>query len=298
MSGATLASAISRPAEPGELMAVPARAILNGMQGSRTLAFAALLLPFLLLACGDGPQEVDSTVVARSPAAGDEASPPSTPGGESTSDATVEASHAAPPSPAAPTATPNADGVYIVPCGDILVPLDKLHRLEEDCEPQGLVLLTGDYAFEQQRVTEDVLPHLLALIEAAAAEGHVIAVVSSYRSFETQRNTFQYHVDEYGLEQASRVSARPGHSEHQLGTTVDFSSAAVGHELVEAFGRTPEGRWLAEHAHEYGFILSYPQGMEEVTGYIYEPWHFRWVGREVAAEVRASGLTLGQFLLR
>ena len=268
------------------------------MQGSRPLVFAVLLLPLLLLACGDGGQEFDSTVVRRSPAPDEETPSPSTAAPEPASDATVEASNAAPPSPVAPTATPNADGVYIVPCGDILVPLDKLHRLADDCEPQGLVLLTGDYAFEQQRVTEDVLPDLLALVEAAAAEGHIIAVVSSYRSFETQRNTFQYHVDRFGLEQASRVSARPGHSEHQLGTTVDFSSAAVGHELVEAFGATPEGRWLAEHAHEYGFILSYPEGMEETTGYVYEPWHFRWVGREIAAEVRASGLTLGEFLLR
>lgn len=268
------------------------------MQASRPLAFAVLLLPLLLLACGDGRQEVDSAIVARSPAAGEESPAPATPAGDPSSDATVEASRSAPPSPVAPTATPNADGVYIVPCGDILVPLDKLHRLEEDCVPQGLVLLTGDFAFEQQRVTEDVLPDLLALVEAARAEGHVFAVVSSYRSFETQRNTFQYHVDTYGLEQASRVSARPGHSEHQLGTTIDFSSAAVGYELVEAFGATPEGRWLADHAHEYGFILSYPDGMEAVTGYVYEPWHFRWVGREKAAEVRASGLTLGQFLLR
>lgn len=267
------------------------------MQGSRALVFAVLLLPLFLLACGEGRQGVESTVVARSPAPDHATPPPSTPSGDPTSGATVEASHSAPASPTAPSATPNEDGVYIVPCGDVLVPLDKLHRLEEDCEPQGLILLTGDYAFEQQRVTEDVLPDLLALIEAAADEGHIIAIVSSYRSFETQRNTFQYHVDRFGLEQASRVSARPGHSEHQLGTTVDFSSAAVGHELVEAFGHTPEGRWLAEHAHEYGFILSYPEGMEQITGYVYEPWHFRWVGRETAAAVRASGLTLGQFLL-
>jgi D-alanyl-D-alanine carboxypeptidase len=272
--------------------------MLNGMQRSRSLVFALLLLPALLAACGEGRQEVESTVVARSPVPGEQTPAPMASTEASDPDGAVVAASSADPVPVSPTPTPNADGVYIVACGDIHVPLDKLHRLEEDCEPAGLVELSGDYAFDQQRVTEAVLPDLLALLGAAAAEGHRLAVVSSYRSFETQRNTYQYHVDTYGPEQASRVSARPGHSEHQLGTTVDFSSASVGHELVEAFGATPEGRWLADHAHDYGFILSYPEGMEDVTGYSYEPWHFRWVGRETAAEVRASGLTLGQFLLR
>ena len=261
---------------------------LNGrIRGNRRLGLAAmLLLPLLLLACDD--ESVDDELIRSSP----------TPDGQEVEAASGQDPTATATSPPEPTATPNADGVYIVPCGDIHVPLDKLHRLEEDCEPEGLVPLTETYAYGPQSVVEQVLPDLLRLLEAAQVAGHRIVVVSSYRSFETQRDAFQYHVDTYGLDQASRVSARAGHSEHQLGTTVDFSSAAVGYELVEAFGSTPEGRWLAEHAHEHGFVLSYPEGLEEVTGYAYEPWHFRWVGRELAAEVRESGLTLGQFLLR
>ena len=261
------------------------------MSGSRLLIPATLLLALLLVACEGQPGVIDE-LVARSPTPDD----PAAEAASSEDPSPVAAT--ATPSPAPPTATPNADGVYIVPCGDIHVPLDKLHRLEEDCAPEGLVAISEAYAHGLQEVVEETLPDLLALLEAAAAEGHRLAVVSSYRSFETQRNTYQYHVDTLGQEEASRVSARAGHSEHQLGTTVDFSSAAVAYELVEAFGGTPEGRWLADHAHEYGFVLSYPEGMEEVTGYVYEPWHFRWVGREMAAEVRASGLTLGQFLLR
>ena len=271
-----------------------ARVILKGMPASRSLAFAAtLLLPLLFaftVACGDD-QGVDDTLVPRASERGDTPS-------EGTTVAQATPAGTRSPSSAPPTAPPNADGVYIVPCGDIHVPLDKLHRLEDGCEPDNLVPVPDAYADGLQQVIESVLPDLLAMLEAAADEGHRLVVVSSYRSYETQRNTFQHHVDTYGLQQASRVSARPGHSEHQLGATVDFSSAAVGYALVEAFGSTPEGRWLAGRAHEFGFVLSYPEDLEEVTGYVYEPWHFRWVGRELAAEVRARGLTIGEFLLR
>ena len=252
----------------------------------------ALLLPLALVACGDGNGDVDDELVRRSPVAGE------SPAATSTAVPPGEAAATVASTPAPPTATPNADGVYIVACGDFLVPLDKVHRLDGNCEPDSLVPIPDAYAYGSQEVVEAILPDLLAMLEAASEAGHLLAIVSSYRSYETQRNTFEYHVNEYGLQEALRVSARPGHSEHQLGTTVDFSSTAVGYELVEEFGNTPEGRWLAENAHEYGFILSYPAGKEAVTGYAYEPWHYRWVGRDLAAEVRASGLTLGQFLLR
>lgn len=267
--------------------------MLRGMPGSRPL-FLALLLPLLILACGDDPG-IDDALVPSSPG------PDETPVAATADDAgaAAPASTATPsPSPSTPTATPNADGVYVVACGDIHVPLDKVHRLPEDCEPEGLQPVAETYAYGPQSVVQFVIPDLLALLDAAAAAGHGLAVVSTYRSYETQRATFQYHVDSLGLDEALRVSARAGHSEHQLGTTVDFSSSAVGFELVQEFGNTPEGAWLAERAHEFGFVLSYPEGLEHVTGYAYEPWHFRWVGREKAAEVRASGLTLGQFLLR
>ncbi len=262
--------------------------MLSGMKGSRHRAIVvALILLILLAACGD--EGVVDELVARSP----------------TPDADVGASSPADPEPVehdsaspTPTATPDADGVYVVPCNDIHAPLDKLHRLEADCAPVGLVAIPAAYSIGPQEVIDIVLPHLLALFEAAAAAGHRIAVVSSYRSYATQAETYRYHVNDLGLEQASRVSARAGHSEHQLGTTVDFSSAAVGFDLVQAFGDTPEGRWLAGRAHEFGFVMSYPEGLEDVTGYDYEPWHFRWVGQRMAEDVRARGLTLGEYLLR
>ena len=208
----------------------------------------------------------------------------------------------APPEPrtatAAPTATPDGDGVFVVACGDPLVPLDKRHRLEADCAPADLRPVPEAFAWGPQSVVAATLGPLVEMLEDALAAGHRIVVLSAYRSYEVQQGAFRSHVQSLGLEQAERVSARPGHSEHQLGTTVDFASAAVGYQLVQAFGDTPEGRWLAERAHEYGFALSYPRGAEAVTGYQYEPWHFRWLGRETAAELRASGLTITEFLRR
>ena len=204
-----------------------------------------------------------------------------------------------PTEPAAPTATPAPGGVQVVACGDILAPVDKQHRLDADCEPGDLVALPARFlAADGQQLRAEAAAAMVELLEAALADGHELFVLSAYRSYELQRQVFQWHVDTYGREEAERVSARPGHSEHQLGTAADVTSRSVGLELVKAFGDTPEGRWVAENAHRFGFIVSYPEGQEAVTGYDYEPWHLRYVGKSVAREVVASGLTLHEFLLQ
>ena len=101
-----------------------------------------------------------------------------------------------------------------------------------------------------------------------------------------------------GPSSTGSTSARPGHSEHQLGTTADLTSANVGFQLSEGFGDTPEGAWVRENSWKYGFIISYPAGTEGITGYAYEPWHIRYVGEATAADVHASGLTLHEYLRR
>jgi D-alanyl-D-alanine carboxypeptidase len=126
-----------------------------------------------------------------------------------------------------------------------------------------------------------IMPDLLAMVEAARQEGILLPISSTYRSYEYQAGLFERHVENLGEEEASRVSARPGTSQHQLGTTLDFGSITL------AFADTEAGRWLAEHAGEFGFSMSYPDGYEELTGYSFEPWHFRWLGR-VATEMEAA----------
>ncbi|WBL35658.1 M15 family metallopeptidase [Tepidiforma flava] len=199
---------------------------------------------------------------------------------------------------AAPTErpTPGADGTIVVACGDILAPLDKQHRLPADCEPPDLVQLPAEISFGgAQYLRREALDALLELFEAARRDGFSLVVNSSYRSYDVQAQTYATWVQLYGQEYADRTSARPGHSEHQLGTTADVGARGL---VLENFVGTPEAAWLEANSWKYGFIVSYPDGKEHITGYAYEPWHIRYVGKEVAADVHRSGLTLREYLLQ
>ena len=125
---------------------------------------------------------------------------------------------------------------------------------------------------------------------AAANDGISLWIVSGYRSYGTQESIYWRYVSNDGMTEADTYSARPGHSEHQTGLAMDLNS------LYTSFGDTPEGKWLAEHCHEYGFIIRYPKGKQSITGYIYEPWHVRYLGVETATNVYESGLTLEEYL--
>jgi LAS superfamily LD-carboxypeptidase LdcB len=138
------------------------------------------------------------------------------------------------------------------------------------------------------------LEHLENLYQAAADDGVELAIRSAYRSYSTQKGLFEDYARRYGEEEANRFSARPGQSEHQLGTTVDFGGTSV--DFKAAYGETPQGQWLAENAWRFGFAMSYPAGKEHITGYIFEPWHYRYIGVDAAAEWRSSGKTLKEFL--
>lgn len=136
------------------------------------------------------------------------------------------------------------------------------------------------------------------LAAAAKAEADLdLGVRSAFRSFETQCLTFNYKVDQHGYEHAVQFSARPGRSEHQLGTAIDITSESLGWRLTQAMGDSAEGMWLSQNAHRFGFGLSYPVGYEQLTGYSYEPWHWRYIGRDAALEMATSGLPLIEYLL-
>jgi D-alanyl-D-alanine carboxypeptidase len=134
------------------------------------------------------------------------------------------------------------------------------------------------------------------LVTAAQNEDFSLLAVSAFRSYDDQVSAYEDNRVIYG-DEVDRFSARPGHSEHQLGTTVDVSSASAAYSL-EGFEGTPEAAWVASNSWRFGFIVSYPDGKEHITGYAYEPWHIRFVGEEVAAAVRESGLTLHEYLLQ
>ncbi len=129
-----------------------------------------------------------------------------------------------------------------------------------------------------------------ALQKMRNGSGYAMPLVSGFRSYEYQKTVFKKWCDKDGEAVASTYSARPGHSEHQTGLAADITS------IYQSYGNTKEGKWVAAHCHEYGFIVRYPLGKDDITGYMYEPWHLRYLGESTARLVHDSGLTLDEFL--
>lgn len=175
--------------------------------------------------------------------------------------------------------------------------LDTIYKLPENYLPPDLVSTSEAGLSPDFKLRSLVIPDLAALVRAARDAGVELELQSAYRSYSYQATVFAGWVKQQGEAAALQSSARPGHSEHQLGTAMDFRSAGgpPAWEL-EDWANTPEGAWLAENAWQYGFAMSYPKGKEAISCYIYEPWHYRYVGREVAKAVKESGLTLREWL--
>ncbi|HWR12838.1 MAG TPA: M15 family metallopeptidase [Rectinemataceae bacterium] len=163
---------------------------------------------------------------------------------------------------------------------DLLRRADKQKGLASDFEPKDLVVLDGSglsLSRQGHRLRKPAFDALLAMDKAAKAEGVTLVVSSAYRSYGYQKDLFARYVAEMGEKEASRVSAVPGASQHQLGTAADFGS------ITDAFAQTVAGKWVAANAGRFGFSLSFPEGMEAVTGYVWESWHFRFIGTTAVA---------------
>ena len=149
---------------------------------------------------------------------------------------------------------------------------------------------------EQMQYSQAASPALKEMFDAAAGEGIILVFGSGYRSETLQRQFYNQYVAQDGQAAADRYSARPGTSEHQTGLSFDATANDGTCHLEICFADTPEGTWLAAKAHTYGFIIRYPEGKEDVTGYQYEPWHMRYVGKELAGEMHRTGVqTLEEF---
>jgi D-alanyl-D-alanine carboxypeptidase len=135
----------------------------------------------------------------------------------------------------------------------------------------------------------------LAAAMKAAGKGTLI-LNSGFRTYKTQKALYDRTKATRGLAVAEKLSARPGHSEHQLGLAADFSARGQGCVIMVCFGTTDAGVWLAENAHKHGFIVRYQKGYKAITGFQFEPWHFRYVGAELATEMKTKGIkTLEEF---
>ena len=182
-------------------------------------------------------------------------------------------------------------------CDDLRVLVDRSHALPSDYAPKDLVLLQdfGVPTLGSEMLRREAAAHLGRLMERATANGEELVVASAYRSYEDQQASHARLMSVFGAD-ADEMSAAPGHSQHQLGTAVDFTNAAAGYRLGVPFGQTSAYWWLEHHAWEYGFVLAYPRGKEEQTGYQWEPWHYRYVGVQGAKWIEDRGRSLQEFL--
>ena len=172
------------------------------------------------------------------------------------------------------TKTPGkyVDGVLIV---------NKKHKLPSTYNP-------GVSSLAQKGVNN--------MVADAKKSGITLKTISTFRTYSYQTTLYNNYVKKHGKTKADRFSARPGYSEHQTGLAFDFGGTNQKHWLEESFAGTKEGKWLNANAHKYGFILRYQKGKESITGYMYEPWHFRYIGSEKATKVKSSGKTLEEYL--
>ena len=175
--------------------------------------------------------------------------------------------------------------------------VDTILRVPKTYVPPDLVPVSQAGIAGKGQIRSLVIDDLRSMTAAAKAAGAGIGVQSAYRSYDSQTAVFNSWVAQFGRSQALTFSARPGHSEHQLGLAIDFRSNPVESSTLRgSWATTKAGIWMKAHAWEYGFVMSYPKGKTGVTCYSFEPWHFRYFGRELAARIHASGRTTREYL--
>lgn len=261
------------------------RAVLSAAVGSAGTA--------LLAACGaQGAKGHSASSTGSSPTPSPSVSPFTSPS-ESPATQTASATPTGSPSASkAASASPAAARPSVESSPESLRCLVNKMRpfAQKDWAPSDLV------DFEGQQLRAEAAQAARTMMDAAKAEGVTLTVSSAYRSYAVQQQTYQHWVSVNGQKVADQLSARPGYSEHQTGLAIDFSSPE-GCRLEECYEDTRAGRWLAKNAQNYGFILRFPKGQQAVTGYLFEPWHYRYLGKDLTARYVTSGAnTLEEFL--
>lgn len=180
----------------------------------------------------------------------------------------------------------------------IWVIVNKQNAIPVDFEPDLVVpnvRLRLAASEQQMHISSAIEPAIQELFAAAKTDSVTLVFGSGYRSAALQRQFYNSYVAKSGQAAADTYSARPGHSEHQTGLALDVTSPSGTCHLEICWQNTPEGKWIAANAHKYGFVIRYPEGKESITGYQYEPWHIRYVGKELSTEIQKTGQTLEEF---
>ncbi|MGJ7922364.1 D-alanyl-D-alanine carboxypeptidase family protein [Neobacillus sp. LXY-4] len=205
-----------------------------------------------------------------------------------------------PTTPAPPAQNQNDDGIAVVAQPEsIPVLVNKHFKLPDGYAPKDLVTTTIPFVSsataEKRKLRSEAAAAIAQLFAGAKAQGVNLLGVSGYRSHATQVSLFNYYVSKDGYEKARTYSALPGTSEHETGLAIDVTGGDGRCAAQDCFGGTAEANWLQAHAEEFGFIIRYPNGKEAITGYKYEPWHLRYVGKSIAADIMGRSITLEEY---
>lgn len=174
----------------------------------------------------------------------------------------------------------------------LLVLCNKFNQLPSDFTPQNLEKVPTEYHVDDGKAYDldrDALNAFVDMSDRAKEDGISLKIISAYRSNEFQAYLYDKYKTNNGEKNADRYSARPGHSEHETGLAIDINDVSQAFENTKAF------KWLQENAHNYGYILRYPKNMETITGYMYEPWHYRYIGVETATDVKSKNITFDAY---
>lgn len=177
----------------------------------------------------------------------------------------------------------------------ILILANKTHPLPEYYEPSDLVTPNVKVNKSGLSLRKEASDAIEEMFNAAKEENINLVLGSSYRSYSYQASLFSRYVAKDGEKKAAKYSSRPGQSEHQTGLAADISDESGENFLKQSFKDTKEGIWLKNNSYKFGYILRYPEGKEDITGYMFEPWHFRYIGKEEALKVYNSGLCFEEF---
>ena len=175
---------------------------------------------------------------------------------------------------------------------DELILVNKYNQLPKDYAPEDLTDISVQYCYGDNEVSNEVYQKYISMYNAAKEEDLYLIITSAFRDYEFQDQLWNQYAKSQGEEWADSVAARAGHSEHQTGLTLDI---VTYNSNMNDFENTDEFKWLQKHAHEYGFIMRYPKDKEDITGYDYESWHYRYVGVETATKIHELGITYDEY---
>ena len=173
-----------------------------------------------------------------------------------------------------------------------LMLVNKFHRLSKDYAPDDLVDVSKIYGYGENKLKKEVYENFLNMWNDAKAQNLSLIITSAYRDYDYQQSLWNNYAASKGDKWADSVSARAGFSEHQTGLAMDIVTYG---STMDSFENTDEFKWLSENAYKYGFILRYPKGKEKITGYAYESWHYRYVGKEIAKKIYDKDITYDEY---